>query len=69
MTDMSVRAPATPTTKDYLLDAAVRKFHQKGYQKTRISDIVSEAGVAQGTFYLYFKSKEEIFKNIFFFKY
>ena len=64
MTDMSVRTPTAPTTKDYLLNAAVRKFHQKGYQKTRISDIVSEAGVAQGTFYLYFKSKEEIFKNI-----
>ena len=63
MTDMSVTAE-TPGTKDFLLKAAIRKFHQKGYQKTRISDIVSEAGVAQGTFYLYFKSKEEIFKDI-----
>lgn len=64
MTDMSVSAPNSPSTKDFILEAAIRKFHQKGYQKTRISDIVGEAGVAQGTFYLYFKSKEEIFKSI-----
>jgi len=31
---------------------------------TRVSDIVSDAGVAQGTFYNYFKSKEEIFRDI-----
>ena len=31
---------------------------------TRVSDIVADAGVAQGTFYNYFKSKEEIFKEI-----
>ncbi len=67
MTDMSVRAPLIPVAsarKDQLIDAAVRIFHEKGFQKTRIADIVAEAGVAQGTFYLYFKSKEEIFKDI-----
>jgi AcrR family transcriptional regulator len=64
MTDMSVTALSTPNRKEQLVDAAVRKFHQKGFQKTRIADIVAEAGVAQGTFYLYFKSKEEIFKDI-----
>jgi AcrR family transcriptional regulator len=64
MTDMSVIPSRTISTKEQLINAAIRKFHQKGFQKTRISDIVSEAGVAQGTFYLYFKSKEEILKNI-----
>lgn len=67
MTAMSVRnnkGPNETSTKDQLINAAVRMFHQKGFQKTRISDIVSEAGVAQGTFYLYFKSKEEIFRHI-----
>jgi AcrR family transcriptional regulator len=67
MTDMSVRAPLAPVSqsrKDQLIDAAVHVFHEKGFQKTRIADIVAEAGVAQGTFYLYFKSKEEIFKDI-----
>ncbi len=64
MTDMSVSTPLISNRKEQLIDAAVRKFHQKGFRKTRIADIVAEAGVAQGTFYLYFKSKEEIFKDI-----
>ena len=68
MTAMSVRdrdrEPNTTSTKEQLINAAVRIFHQKGFQKTRISDIVSAADVAQGTFYLYFKSKEEIFRHI-----
>ncbi len=51
-------------TKKQLLDAAIEIFHKKGFQKARVSDIVAEAGLAQGTFYLYFKSKEEIFLHI-----
>ncbi len=35
-------------------------FATKGYHATKVSDIVKETGVAQGTFYWYFKSKEEI---------
>jgi len=61
---MSVNTSHISSTKEQLIDAAVHIFHQKGFQKTRISDIVSEAGVAQGTFYLYFRSKEEIFRQI-----
>ncbi|MEW6186626.1 MAG: TetR/AcrR family transcriptional regulator [Thermodesulfobacteriota bacterium] len=63
---MSVKDNKNPrnSTKDRLLNAAVKIFHQKGFQKTRVSDIVSEASLAQGTFYLYFKSKEDIFKQI-----
>jgi len=42
--------------------AAVRKvFQEKGYDGTTIADIVKEAGVAQGTFYLYFSSKRDAF--------
>ena len=51
-------------TKKQLVDAAIDLFHEKGYQKTRVSDIVAQAGVAQGTFYLYFKSKEDVFLHI-----
>jgi AcrR family transcriptional regulator len=47
-----------------LVDAAVDLFYEKGFQKTRISDIVGRAGVAQGTFYLYFKSKDDVFLHI-----
>ncbi len=51
-------------TKRQLVSAAVDVFDENGFQKARVSDIVSRAGVAQGTFYLYFKSKEEIFLYI-----
>ncbi len=52
------------STKDKLFRAAVKIFSEKGFWKTKISDIVKEAGVAQGTFYLYFKSKNDCFKHI-----
>ncbi len=39
-------------------------FASKGYNATRVSDIVRQAGVAQGTFYLYFKSKQAIFEHL-----
>lgn len=53
-----------PQTRELLIGAAIRMFQQKGYQKTRVSDIVSAAGVAQGTFYNYFPSKEVVFRHI-----
>ena len=51
-------------TEASLIGAAVTMFQEKGFQKTRVSDVVAMAGVAQGTFYNYFKSKEEIFRHI-----
>ena len=50
--------------REQLLDAAVRAFVNAGYSATRVSDIVNEAGVAQGTFYLYFSSKRDIFRQL-----
>ena len=47
-----------------LLRAAVDAFGARGYHATRVSDIVGRAGVAQGTFYLYFKNKEAIFLHL-----
>ena len=46
--------------REQILSAARAVFNEKGYETTTISDIVSRAGVAQGTFYLYFPSKREI---------
>ena len=43
-----------------LMDAAVRVFADKGVARTTVSDITSTAGVAKGTFYLYFDSKERL---------
>jgi AcrR family transcriptional regulator len=44
-----------------LLDVALRVFAQRGYHHARIADIIDAAGVARGTFYLYFESKNAIF--------
>jgi AcrR family transcriptional regulator len=43
-----------------LLDTAFQLFTTKGFSKTSISDIVERAGVAKGTFYLYFKDKYDL---------
>lgn len=46
--------------RDSLLNTAFNLFTTKGITKTSISDIVGDAGVAKGTFYLYFKDKHDI---------
>ncbi|WP_171051659.1 TetR family transcriptional regulator [Alteribacter natronophilus] len=43
-----------------ILDAAMKVLSEGGFEKTPVSRIVKEAGVAQGTFYLYFSSKSEV---------
>lgn len=46
--------------RDSLLNASFDFFMTKGLEKTSISDIIEKAGVAKGTFYLYFKDKYDI---------
>jgi AcrR family transcriptional regulator len=46
--------------REQILEVALKQFSDYGYHKTKVSDIVKAAGVAQGTFYWYFKSKEAI---------
>jgi TetR/AcrR family fatty acid metabolism transcriptional regulator len=48
-----------------IIDAAVRVFARNGYYNSRVSDIAREAGVASGTIYLYFKTKDEILVSLF----
>lgn len=54
------------TIKEYderrneILDAAERLFNTKGYEKCTVNDILKEVNIAKGTFYYYFKSKEEV---------
>lgn len=50
--------------KNRLLDAARRSFAEKGFRKTTVDEIVDRAQVAKGTFYLYFKNKESVFKEL-----
>ncbi|WHH57442.1 TetR/AcrR family transcriptional regulator [Petroclostridium sp. X23] len=52
------------TRKNEILDAAQELFITQGFEQTAVSDIVKKVGVAQGTFYYYFKSKEEILKAV-----
>lgn len=47
-----------------ILDSAVRVFARKGYPRTSVSEIIQEAKVARGTFYLYFKSKKDLFNSL-----
>jgi AcrR family transcriptional regulator len=52
------------TTRDLLVQAARVIFSSQGYHATGVQDITAMAGVAHGTFYLYFKSKKEIFRHL-----
>ena len=55
----------TPDKRRRILDAAVHVFARKGYFAARVSDIAKKAGVADGTIYLYFKSKEDVLVRLF----
>ncbi|MES2048197.1 MAG: TetR/AcrR family transcriptional regulator [Pseudomonadota bacterium] len=47
-----------------LLDAALDLFVERGFAATRLDDVARAAGVSKGTLYLYFCSKEELFKAV-----
>jgi len=48
-----------------IVDAAIEIFAERGFHSARVSDIASAAGVADGTIYLYFRSKDDILITIF----
>src|SRR6266567_6638758 len=54
-----------PDKPQQIIDAAVRVFARKGYFNSRVSDIAREAGIAAGTIYLYFKTKDDILVTLF----
>jgi AcrR family transcriptional regulator len=61
------RVPRTDrgsNTRRRLLEAAERVFAERGYHDASIVKITEAAGVAQGTFYIYFASKQEIFDEV-----
>ena len=51
--------------REAILRAAIKVFAGKGYFNSKVADIAAEAGIADGTVYLYFKSKDEILHSIF----
>ena len=51
--------------REAILRAAIKVFADKGYFNSKVADIASEAGIADGTVYLYFKSKDEVLYSVF----
>ena len=62
---LSSARPVVTDKREAILRAATRVFARNGYFNSKVADIAREAGVADGTVYLYFKSKEEILHSIF----
>lgn len=57
--------PAVSDKREAILRAATKVFARSGYFNSKVADVAKVAGVADGTVYLYFKSKEEILRSIF----
>lgn len=56
---------AQPDKRRRILDAAVQVFAQFGFYNSKVSQVAKEAGVADGTIYLYFKNKDDILIQVF----
>jgi AcrR family transcriptional regulator len=50
--------------REAILAAAKRVFRDKGYHQASVHDIIDDAQIARGTFYLYFSSKQEVFAQL-----
>ncbi len=51
--------------KNRILEAALQEFSEKGFYQTTMDDVARRVGVSKGALYLYFNSKEELFKGIY----
>lgn len=60
----STRSPAGDK-RERILDAAERVFARSGFYQSRVAEIARDAGVADGTIYLYFKSKDDLLISLF----
>ena len=66
MTDQSVLCEVITMEKNAdkrqeILDAAIKLFSERGFEKTTVDEIAARANVGKGTIYLYFENKEQIF--------
>jgi AcrR family transcriptional regulator len=57
-------SPGRSERRQQILTAARDEFAKRGYHQTTIDDIVATAGVARGTFYLYFEDKRAVFSDL-----
>jgi len=60
-----VRSPAGTDKRDAILRAATKVFAQNGFFQSQVADVARVAGVAAGTVYLYFRSKDDLLVSIF----
>lgn len=62
---MRVLQPRAEDKHKRILQAAIKVFAQNGFYNSKVSEIAKEAGVADGTIYLYFKNKDDILISLF----
>ncbi len=65
--DLNIKKPTTRNAKNTFAEierGAIKLFYERGYHNTTVANITAEAGVAAGTFYLYFPSKIVLYKHI-----
>lgn len=60
----AARAEARDVYRTSIIEAAARVFARRGFHDTKVADIAKEAGLAAGTLYNYFDSKEVIFRSL-----
>jgi len=65
--EKNLSAGEAPQADKYqrILDAGIKVFARKGFHNARVSEIAREAGVADGTIYIYFRNKDEILIKVF----
>jgi TetR/AcrR family fatty acid metabolism transcriptional regulator len=61
----AVRTAPVSDKRDAILRAAVKVFARRGYFQSQVADVARVAGVAAGTVYLYFRSKDDLLVSIF----
>jgi TetR/AcrR family fatty acid metabolism transcriptional regulator len=54
-----------PEKRQRILDAALKVFATRGFYNARVSEVAAEAGVADGTIYLYFENKDDLLISLF----
>jgi AcrR family transcriptional regulator len=62
--ETKVRARRKAFRPDEILDAALEEFTRHGYAGTRLEDVAARAGVTKGTIYVYFPSKDQLFRAV-----
>jgi TetR/AcrR family fatty acid metabolism transcriptional regulator len=51
--------------KEIIINAAIKVFARKGFYNAKVADVAKQAGVADGTIYLYFKNKDDLLISLF----